>query len=200
MENSIQHDRPFSKQRFGSGLKSVWQVLLLILVFLLMSLPLFTTFNELLTRIAEVTGVYGLLAQHVVPFLTRAVSVILMPLGIDVKTTVSHLFIEPPGGSRTGVYFSWNCLGWQSGILLILTFLTGLTGNHPILSKIETVLLGLSGTFLINLLRIAVVVVTAYYFGTFPATLVHDYGGTMFTMLWFFFYWWFAYSFILETN
>lgn len=190
---------PFAQATF-TGFRGVSKTLLLILVFLLMSLPLFTTFNELLTKVVEKTGTYAVLSKYVVPFETRAVSLVLRPFGIDSSPTISHLFIERPDGTSTGIYFSWNCLGWQSAILLLLTLFTGLAGSFSIDRKIETILLGLSGTFLINLARISFVVVIAYYFGQLPATLVHDYGGTLFTIVWFFFYWWFSYSFILETK
>ena len=188
---------PFAQATFA-GFRGVSKTLLLILVFLLMSLPLFTTFNELLTKVVEKTGTYVLLSKYVVPFETRAVSLVLRPFGIDSSPTISHLFIDRPDGRSTGIYFSWNCLGWQSGILLLLTLFTGLSGSFSIDRKVETILLGLSGTFLINLARISFVVVIAYYFGQIPATLVHDYGGTLFTIGWFFFFWWFSYSFVLE--
>jgi len=187
---------PFSSSNFG-GFRGMSRNLLLILIFVLMSLPLFTTFNELLTKVAEKTGVYTFLSKNIVPFETRAVSLILKPLGIDSKPTISHLYISR-NGIDTAIFFSWNCLGWQSAILLLLTLVTGLAGNYSISSKTETVLLGLTGTFLINLIRISVVVVVAYYFGQLPATVVHDYGGTLFTMFWFFWYWYFSYRYILE--
>jgi exosortase/archaeosortase family protein len=188
---------PFSQNKF-TAFKRTSSYLFLILVFVLMALPLFTTFNEILTKVAEKTGAYGFLTKNVVPFETKAVSLMIKPFGIDAKPTVSHLYIDRPDGTKTGVFFSWNCLGWQSAVLLILTLVTGLSGNYTLGRTFETVLLGLSGTFLINLVRISVVVLIAYYFGQLPATLVHDYGGTLFTIAWFFFYWWFSYSFILE--
>ena len=188
---------PFAQTTFV-GFRGVSKVLILILVFILMSLPLFTTFNEILTKIVEGTGAYALLTKHVVPFETRAVSLILKPFGLESRPTISHLFIERPDGSSAGIFFSWNCLGWQSGILLLLTLFTGLSGSHAKSRKVETLLFGLSGTFLINLARISIVTVVAFYFGQLPATIVHDYGGTLFTIAWFFFYWWFSYSFVLE--
>jgi exosortase/archaeosortase family protein len=190
---------PFSRVGF-SGFRGVSRNLLLVLVFVLMSLPLFTTFNELLTKVVEGTGAYQVLARYVVPFETRAVSLILRPFGVESSPTISHLFIERPDGSSTGIFFSWNCLGWQSGVLLILTLITGLSGNFSISSKIETLLLGITGTFLINLLRISVVVVFAYFYGQITATIVHDYGGTLFTIAWFFAYWGISYAYLLEEN
>ena len=196
-QQRISAKSPFAGKRM-TGFKSVWRNLLLFLVFVLMALPLFTTFNEILTKVVEGLGIYTWLAQWVVPFYTRSVALILRPLGIDGQPTISHLFVKRPDGSMTGIYFSWNCLGWQSGLLLVLTLITGLGGNFSWDRKAETVALGVSGTFLINLVRITVVTVVAYYFGQLPATIVHDYGGTLFTVVWFLWFWWFAYRYILE--
>lgn len=195
--NRLSTQRPGLNQPF-TGLRGMSRNLFLLLVFLLMSLPLFTTFNEILTKIVEKTGAYTFLTHNVVPFETRAVSVILKPFGIQAEPTVSRLYIRRTDGTTSGIFFSWNCLGWQSGLLLILTLVTGLSGEYSFDKKIETVLLGISGTFIINLVRISVVVMVAYYFGQLPATLVHDYGGTLFTISWFFFFWWFSYNFVLE--
>ncbi|MEK7166082.1 MAG: hypothetical protein AAB874_04735 [Patescibacteria group bacterium] len=137
-----------------AGFRGMSRNLLLLLVFVLMSLPLFTTFNEILTKFAEKSGVYSFLAKNVVPFETRAVSLILKPFGIEAKPTISHLFIRRPDGTRTGIFLSWNCLGWQSAVLLILTLITGLSGSHSWDRKLETILLGVSGIFLVNLVRI----------------------------------------------
>lgn len=88
----------------------------------------------------------------------------------------------------------------KSVVLLLLTLVTGLTGNFPLRRKLEIVLLGISGTFLLNLLRINAVVLVAYCFGQLPATVVHDYDETFFTIIWFFFFWYFSYRFILEAE
>ncbi len=196
-QKRISAQSPFAGKKLG-GFKGVWRNLLLVLVFMLMSLPLFTTFNEILTKLVEGLGWYQWLANWVVPFYTRAVSLVLRPMGIDSQPTLSHLFVKRGDGSLTGIYLSWNCLGWQSAVLLILTLITGLTGNFSWDRKLETVTLGVSGTFLVNLVRISVVTVIAYYFGQLPATIVHDYGGTIFTVAWFLWFWWFAYKYILE--
>ncbi|RJR15327.1 exosortase/archaeosortase family protein [Candidatus Microgenomates bacterium] len=188
---------PFAKPNF-QGFRGISFYLFLFLVFMLMSLPLFTTFNEVLTKIAEGTGVYRMLANYVVPFQTRVVSLVLSPFGIKGLPTLTSVFITDSFGKTTNVFFSWNCLGWQSAVLLFLTFVTGLSGSHAFVSKFETIIFGLTGTFLINVIRIAVVTVIAYYFGQLPATLIHDYGGTLFTVFWFFLFWWVSYAYILE--
>jgi exosortase/archaeosortase family protein len=193
--------RTSAEAQFGkktsSKFKSMMQKMLIGLVFIFISLPLFTTFNEILTKVAEKSGFYNYLAKNIVPFEARAVTLVLIPLGVKVKPSDKYLYIQNNKGQLTPIYLSWNCLGWQSVILLGLTLFAGLTGNYSMNKKTETIILGLSGTFLINIIRISVVVLIAYYFGQLPATIVHDYGGTLFTVSWFFFYWWFSYKFIL---
>ena len=51
---------------------------------------------------------------------------------------------------------------------------------------------------LVNLLRIVFVVLIAYYFDQSVAILFHDYGSTLEVLGWLFFFWWFAYSYVLE--
>lgn len=79
---------------------------MLISVLVLMGLPLFTTFNEILTKIVETTGIYPFLTLYGVPFETRVVSILLESFGIDSSPTISHLFIERADGLSTGIFFS----------------------------------------------------------------------------------------------
>lgn len=179
------------------GFPKIAREVSLITVFVLMSLPLFTTFNEILTKVVEVTGMYSWLTTNLVPFETRLVSAVMDVFGITTTPTSTSLFIIGASG-KTNVFFSWNCLGWQSAVMLIVTFFTGLQGRAKASDKAAVLLLGLSGTFLINIVRISVVVFIAYKFGQLPATIVHDYGGTLFTIGWFLFFWWISYNFILS--
>ena len=47
---------------------------------------------------------------------------------------------------------------------------------------------------------IVVVVLVAYFFGQFPATIIHDYGSLLAVIIWLFGFWWFVYAFVLETK
>jgi exosortase/archaeosortase family protein len=189
---------PFS-QSTVIGLSKMVRQITIITVFILMSLPLFTTFNEILTKIVESTGVYTWLTQNIVPFETRAVSAVMSIFNIESNPTSTSLYIMGTTG-KTNIFFSWNCLGWQSAIMLIMTFITGLQGRSSLSDKILVIMLGICGTFLINIVRISTVVYIAYKFGQLPATIVHDYGGTLFTIIWFLFFWWVSYNYILPTK
>jgi exosortase/archaeosortase family protein len=188
---------PFAGQVF-TGFRSIFVKLFIILTLVLVTLPLFTSFNDFLTKTAEKIGAYSFLSQNIVPMETRAVSLILRPFGINSRPSNSLLYIPDKYQGYYSIYFSWNCLGWQSVVLLMLTLVVGLSGNHKLITKIEVIILGFSGTFLMNLLRISSIVLTTNYFGPFSASIIHNYLGTLFTILWFFFYWWFSYTYILE--
>jgi exosortase/archaeosortase family protein len=75
-------------------------------------------------------------------------------------------------------------MGWQSFILLAFTMMTGLQGPYMLRSKLITLLLGLEGTFIINLIRILIPILLAHYVGYLPAILFHDYFGTVITLIW----------------
>lgn len=179
------------------GQKQVVRVLAVTLVFMLMAFPLVTTFNEILTRALERSGGYTYIAKYIVPFYTRSAAWTLGLVGVETRPTANYLFVQRGDGETAGMYFSWNCLGWQSGVLLVLTLMVGLTGKNGWEQKTETVLLGAAGTFLVNLLRIIVVVGVSYWWGELPARIVHDFGGTILTVGWFGVFWWFSYKFIL---
>jgi exosortase/archaeosortase family protein len=91
------------------------------------------------------------------------------------------------------IYINWNCIGWQSFILLALTIVTGLQGPYTRRSKLITILIGLEGTFLVNIVRILIPTLLAYYMGYIPAIIFHDYMGTLLTLLWIGGFW--SYSF-----
>lgn len=176
---------------------SVFRLILIMAAVLFMFLPLVTTFNEFLTRIVETIGLDGILTAWVVPTEVRMVAVLLGMLGIPSEVTTSTLYLDR-GGLYLPVYISWNCVGWQSFILFAATLFTGFQGRFTRASKAETMIAGLLGTFLVNLLRISSVAVVAHYFGQMPATLYHDYGGTIMILLWLFGFWWFSQAKLLR--
>lgn len=161
-----------------------------------MVLPFITTFNELLTKLVErlqlVASIQGLAA----PFIVRVVAVILGALGVPAAGCGSYLYLTG-GWMPLRIYISWNCVGWQSFILLAFTFLTGLQGPYTWRSRLITVLLGVEGTFLVNVLRILVLCLLAYRFGYVPAIVFHDYLGTVLTLIWLGALWYLAFGSLL---
>ena len=173
------------------------RLLLVIGAILLMVLPFITTFNEFLTRMVEISGLDVYLTDWIVPTEARLVAVLLGLIGIPSQVSPTTIYLDK-GGFLLPVYISWNCVGWQSFILYTVTLATGIQGPFSRGSKVGTMVAGFLGTFLVNLLRVASVAVVAYHFGTLPAVIYHDYGGTLIILAWLFGFWWFSHGWLLE--
>lgn len=160
-----------------------------------MVMPFITTFNEFLTRIVQAIHLDGVIQRSIVPTEAKLIGIVLSPFGLDV-------IANPKGLTANGfsVTISWNCIGWQSLILLLITFAAGLQGGYTRGSKLEVVALGLLGTFWLNILRLSLIVMVAVWFGQVPAVIFHDYFSTAIVIGWFFVLWWFSYRFILTAK
>jgi len=177
--------------------RPVYQLVLILASVALLILPFITTFNEFLTRVVINLGLQGILEDWAVPIMVRLIAGLLQIFGVPVSIGSTSIYLVK-GTGFIPIYISWNCVGWQSFILFVLTLVTGLQGPYSRRSKIEAVILGILGTFLVNLIRISAVALLAFHFGRLPAILVHDYGGTIFILVWLFSYWYFCHEFFLE--
>ncbi len=172
--------------------------LLALMCALLMLLPLVTTFDDLLTSWALQLGANNPL-QAIVPVEARMVVGLLGLAGIHAAASESHLVVWDSAGAMHTLFISWNCIGWQSLILLGLSFMSGLRGRQSLEARIQVVLIGIAGTMLLNLLRVAAVAGIAATIGQTPAILFHDYGGTILVVAWLFAFWIFVQRFIFVT-
>ena len=170
--------------------------LLAILCALLMLLPLVTTFDDFLTTWALQFGANNPL-QAIVPIEARMVVGLLSLAGIHAAASGSHLVVWDSAGGMHTLFISWNCIGWQSLVLLGVSFMSGLRGRHPIEARIQVIVIGIAGTMLLNLLRVAVVAGIAATVGVTPAVLFHDYGGTILVVAFLFGFWIFVQRWIL---
>ena len=177
--------------------RPIIRLVLIMAAILVMILPFVTTFNEFLTRIVETTGMDRFLTDWIVPIEARMLAVILRLVGIPSMVSTTSIYLDK-GGFYLPIYINWNCVGWQSFILYAITLITGIQGPFTKASKIEAMVVGFLGTFLVNLLRIASVAVVAYIWGQLPAVIYHDYGGTLIILVWLFIYWWFSHGWLLE--
>ncbi len=80
----------------------------------------------------------------------------------------------------------------------LVSALVGFSGQYTRFSKVKALLFGLGGTFLVNIFRISLVAILAYFLGHFPALIFHDYGSLFILVAWMITFWWFSYSFVLE--
>ncbi len=174
--------------------KRVFATIFLLLTLLLIILPFLVSFNEVLTKFFESFRLYTWIQERLVPIEVQIVTVIVGLIGIHFTPHYNGMTVN---GTFLGM--TWNCIGWQSLILLIITLLTGLTnGNYTLLSKIEAIAIGLLGTFLINILRLSFIVILFVLFRPLFAFVFHDYLAAFVTIFWLFFFWWFAYKYVLE--
>lgn len=175
-----------------------YQTILLLAAALLLVLPFITTFNEFLTKAVMELRLDWLLEDWVVPTEVRFVALILRPFGIEAVVTDAALYLDKPGSAfPIPVYVSWNCVGWQSFILFGITLITGLQGSNPVRRKVQLIALGLLGTFWMNLLRMSAVALVAYFFGSLPAVIFHDYGGTLVILIWLTVFWYALFNYFM---
>ncbi len=158
-----------------------------------MVLPFINTFNSFLTNAFLKWHAYAILQELVVPYEAK------MLAGFFNVLRFSALAV-PKGVWLNGLFLeiTWNCLGWQSVVLLVATFIGGFQGRFSWSSRFEVVLIGLLGTFLVNFLRIAIFGVLATTINSTTAVFFHDYLALIFVIAWFGVFWWFSYSFVLE--
>ncbi len=177
----------------------VYRKIILIAAISFIVLPFVTTFNEFLTKIVESLHFVTVIQGFIAPYIVRVMAVVLQVLGIPTSINGSYLYLTG-GWMPIRIYINWNCIGWQSFVVLAFTFVTGLQGPYTRRSKLLAVLIGFEGTFLINIVRIFLPTLLAYFAGYTPAIVFHDYIGTLLTLLWMGFFWSYAFENILMTK
>jgi exosortase/archaeosortase family protein len=118
----------------------------------------------------------------------RMVVALLQVFGVHAAAAGSQLVVWDAGGRATNLFISWNCIGWQSLVLLGASLAVGLRGLSTE-TRFQAFVIGLLGTVLINVFRVALVCMLAAAFGRMPALIFHDYGGTLLTVAWLFAFW-----------
>mgnify|MGYP002725764898 CR=1 FL=1 len=180
----------------GDADSSVYRRLIFFTVFALIMLPFTTSINEALTRLVEQMGIVSAIQTTVAPLMVRGVASILDFLGIPCVASGSSVYLTESWIPLV-IYVNWNCIGWQSFILLILTFVTGLQGDFTFRSKMIVVILGVEGTIIVNIVKIMIPTFLAYRLGRLPAILFHDYIGALLTLIWLSSFWYYATNRIL---
>ncbi|TMD87682.1 MAG: exosortase/archaeosortase family protein [Chloroflexi bacterium] len=166
---------------------------------LLMLLPLVTTFDDFLTTWALQLGVDNPL-QSIVPVEARMVVSLLGLAGVRAAASGSHIVVFDAAGAMHTLFISWNCIGWQSLLLLGVSFFSGLRGEQAMGSRAQVIVIGVCGTLLLNLLRVAAVAALEATWGHLPALIFHDYGGTILVIGWLFAFWFAVQRWILTAS
>jgi len=181
--------------------KFTFKIIFLGLAIILMFLPFFAALNSFLTQFLNKAGWYQPIQKHIVPWEARLVAAAIYPLGIKTRIMAGpsrFAFYMIKDESIIPVDLAWNCLGWQSMLLFIVSLAAGLRGRFTNISRLEAVVFGFFGTLLVNVLRMSFIAAGIYYINEVFAMVVHDYVAAFLTLIWLVFFWWFCYSFILE--
>jgi len=175
--------------------KQTFIVIFALFAVFLAVLPFLVTFNEALTHLIERIGIYVWIQERIVPLEVRMVGALVKPLGIN-------YLAHSEGMTINGTYarMTWNCIGWQSLLLFFVSAIVGLRGSYTLWSKIEAILIGLLGTVLVNLGRMAAIVVILAVSRPLFAIVFHDYLAAIVTIIWLFAFWWFSYAYVLEAK
>jgi exosortase/archaeosortase family protein len=174
----------------------VFAMLLALTAVMLVVLPFVSTFEDLLTQIGMRVGIAAPL-QVIVPLEVRVTVGVLSLFGIHAGAAGNQLVVWNSSGAPQTLFISWNCVGWQSLILLGLSLVVGLRGQMTLATRIEVIVFGVVGTILVNVARITVVCLLAALAGYLPAVLFHDYGGTLLLVGWLFTFWVIAYRWLV---
>jgi len=155
-------------------------------------------FNDLITRFVIAVGLEAVVRDILLPRMTGLVAGLLRLLGFDTTVYNFYLLEITRGGKTVWVALLWNCVGWQSLILLAVTFIVGLQGNYIGLSKVMVLIFGIQLTILVNIIRMVTVASLAFSHGAETALLFHEYGGTIMVLLALFLFWFISFRWILE--
>lgn len=168
------------------------------LIFGLSVLPLIKTLNELMTGIVLKTKGYVVIKNAIVPIMARLIGAILKHVfGVKTVSIGGSIFLITRGLPYE-LYLGWNCIGWQSLVLIAFCMATVLQGNHSTKSKLKSVVLGIEGVVAVNLLRIVATALILLRWGYGPTIVFHDQIGTILTLAWLVAYWHISNAYILE--
>lgn len=156
----------------------------------LLTLPFVTTFDDLLTGMAMHLGL-DRAVQSIVPLEARAVVAVLMLCHVPASSYGSQVILHTTAYSQP-LFISWNCTGWQSLLILTASLGVGLRGAGWSGGRTSIIVIGFTGTLLLNVARITTVSLVAASAGYVPALLFHDYGGTLIIIAWLLLFWTFA--------
>lgn len=173
--------------------RRVFEVILTGLSILLAVLPIVVALNGTLTKVVEATSWYRFVQIYIVPYEVKIVAAVLYLVHIPSQIQTDGLNVN-----GTFLQVTWNCLGWQSLLFLCISLGVGLGTRYKLWSIVETVMIGIAGTFLMNVLRMLTIVLLGAFARPIFALVFHDYLAAFLTVSWLLLFWWFSYGFVLE--
>jgi exosortase/archaeosortase family protein len=159
---------------------------------LLVTVPLLASGDQLLASIAQGTHLDAVLS-HVTAPLARVTAGLLHLLGVHATAAGSDVLLQSGDTYVPPIDVTWNCIGWQSLVILGISLAVGLRGHPSRGVRIAVIVAGVMGTVLVNLVRIAAVCLVTSRYGYAAGVGVHDNGGAVLVVVWLCVFWWFAY-------
>lgn len=160
--------------------------------YFLLALPLILVFNDVLTRFVNNFYLYTYLQTFVTPIEIKIVGNILTIFGVNFIGLRSSMIVN-----GREIYMNWNCLGWQSIILFVGSFLIVMRQRYILRNSLIAFFLGILGIFWINILRIVFVLLLFAYNLSLYGMIYHDYFAAVVTILYLFIFWLMTYKYIL---
>lgn len=183
-----------------SSVKSSTRAVLLVIVVFLMLFPFINSMNQLLVKIIEPALFVKPLQDRLIPYEVTLVRVILSFLRVPMTQGAPGAIAITIIGNREGeipVVIAWNCIGWQSLLVILSTLAAGLFGKFTLASKIEALIIGVLGTFWLNIMRISLIFFLFYHINGPFAMAFHDYAGPLITIAWVFIFWFYTFNLVL---
>ncbi|TEU06907.1 exosortase/archaeosortase family protein [Candidatus Bathyarchaeota archaeon] len=163
-------------------------------------IPLMSAFESVLTWLVIRSGLYVFIKEAILPIQVRMVSVALSALGFDVDVLANSVVVLERGGHSAGAGILWNCVGWQTFFLLLITLAFGISGSYTMKSKMLCIALSFEAALSISFLRIILTALINFYLGHWQAVFFHDYLGIVFVLVLVFAFWIFCFKFILVSR
>jgi len=169
------------------GYRRIQGIVVASVAVIFLSLPFVATFNDLLSRLVISSGLAGAVAS-IVPYEASGISALLGALGLQAGNSADTVWLAGGFFPVTAVV-AWNCSGWQSFVVLGLTSIVGLKEIRGRWRQLAVICLGVGWMYLMNVLRIALVVLLAHDAGYPVAIMFHDYAGTIIALAGLFGFW-----------
>ena len=134
------------RNEFGAKSLLLWVLLLSLTL-----IPFIGTMNDLMAKIAALIGLDDFIETNISPQMAVTVAALLTYVfGVEATALGPSIYlVEHQLPYR--LILDWNCVGWQSLLLLLVSLVTGLQGDHSRLSRWKCILLGLLNVALLNL-------------------------------------------------
>ena len=176
------------------------KLLLLLLPLLLLCILLayfFSAINSLAVHLVAQTGIYRFIEQAVIPAEIQSTLYVLKIFNIQAAGHQAMISTLHEGRPQSFL-LAWNCTGWQSMLLLIISFAILFQYKGIVFKKAVIALTGIVWIFFTNIFRITLEIAIYHLAGFQPAMIFHDYFAKAYILIMFALFWFLAYALALK--